>query len=439
MLLPTHPSPTLRLAPKKAPEKQRAHRRGFTLVELMVALTGGLFVSIVVFLLARDGSRFYQRESRVANATFAVMTGFERLRSDIARAGFLTSPNIAKDPLFCGDLNDSAWPALLKSMGSLQVVQGGSPDNATLAGNGLDPDRIILSGSYSSVDQFPIRLIVDDTTSYRIFLQVDSPPMARIGYSTTLSAEQQEVILSSVFGPGRALRIRDRGGGQHFGTIQSVSGGTQPSIQLSRSPMLRFRSGSDTLCGFKGYETGALANVVNFIQYDIRNLATDSNLEGTTAYAPLYSETASGPFDDDRTELVRVELDTSGNPIAGTEELVAEYAVDLAFGLTVAEPNVTGPRVKTLDFADDTIDAYVGAGPYSINRGPHFVRAVRARLSVRSREADRPANIDPSTDPAVAPGLYRIGLGESGTAPFARVRTLQADIALRNQTNVLWP
>ena len=40
---------------------------GFTLVELMVAMTGGLFLSIVVFALSRDASRFYQRESRIAN------------------------------------------------------------------------------------------------------------------------------------------------------------------------------------------------------------------------------------------------------------------------------------------------------------------------------------------------------------------------------------
>ena len=38
-------------------------------MELMVAMTGGLFLSIVVFALSRDASRFYQRESRVANAT----------------------------------------------------------------------------------------------------------------------------------------------------------------------------------------------------------------------------------------------------------------------------------------------------------------------------------------------------------------------------------
>jgi hypothetical protein len=39
----------------------------------------------------------------------------------------------------------------------------------------------------------------------------------------------------------------------------------------------------------------------------------------------------------------------------------------------------------------------------------------------------------------IATGLYRIALGNAGTAaPYARVRTLQADITLHNQMELLW-
>jgi Tfp pilus assembly protein PilW len=72
--------------------------RGFTLVELMVALSGGLFLSAVVFALSRDTTRFYQQETRVASATLAGLVGFERLKSDIQRAGYLSTPNIQTDP-----------------------------------------------------------------------------------------------------------------------------------------------------------------------------------------------------------------------------------------------------------------------------------------------------------------------------------------------------
>ena len=80
----------------------RRGNAGFTLVELMVALTGGLFISLAVFALSRDSGRFYQSETRLANATVGGMLGFERLRTDIARAGFLISPNAVRDPRLCG-------------------------------------------------------------------------------------------------------------------------------------------------------------------------------------------------------------------------------------------------------------------------------------------------------------------------------------------------
>src|SRR3954447_1336006 len=101
--------------------RSRAASAGFTLVELMVAMTGGLFLSIIVFALSRDASRFYQRESRVANATLAGVSGFERLSADVARAGHLVTANIQQDPHVC---NRPATPALLATLRAIQIGDG---------------------------------------------------------------------------------------------------------------------------------------------------------------------------------------------------------------------------------------------------------------------------------------------------------------------------
>ena len=75
----------------------------------MVAITAGLFVAVAAFALAKQGSRFFQQEARVANAQFSATLGFDRLRADISRAGFLTTANIQRDPFVCG--NTAGWPA----------------------------------------------------------------------------------------------------------------------------------------------------------------------------------------------------------------------------------------------------------------------------------------------------------------------------------------
>ncbi len=395
-------------------------RRGFTLIELMVALTGGLVFSVFVFMLARDSSRFYQRESRVADATFGAIAGFQRLRTDIARAGYLSLPNLQRDVSFCGNPIGAGYGAVpgLASLASLRIQVGGSPANVVSTNSGLTPDALFLMGSYASPDQFPIRSVAPRPGGgYDVMLQLTSPAMRRL--------LARDITLASVFMPGRALRIVDQAGGQQFGIIAGPAATeTNPVVVLSAQPGLQFKQGNNG-CGLRGTESGSLVNVVQLIRYDLRSLESESQ------YTPIYSSDDTAP----RTELVRTEMDFVNPAVAlsGTNpELVAEFAVDFKLGLI----GVTNPTTNTTEeipaanipvFAGDTRDA-------GTTSGPGLIRAVRARLSVRTRAADRDA-VDLGPTAGVAPGLYRVdvrGAGES-TPQFARVRTLQADIALRNQ------
>ena len=415
--------------------RHRSTRRGFTLVELMVAVTGGLFISLAVFALASDASRFYRQESRISDANMNALVGFERLRNDIARAGFLSTPNVRRDPRLCGNpIADPSWPAELTRLASLRIEQGGCPPNATLTANGLTPDRLTLSGSYSSVDEFPVWNVQDDGANFNVYLQRNTGPLARLGYNNP--ATNQVDLLNSVFGAGRALRIVDQAGEIQFGTIVGVGGGNTPHVILSRNPILRFRQGAGNVCGLKGNVTGAMVNVVNIVRYDLRNLS------GNPAYAAAYTDAAETQWQADRTELARVELDTTGSPIQGTEELVAELAVDFKLGITVVNNvlNGTDPTLETYVPGDAQIANYTAdvTSLTNPNQGPQRVRSVRVRFSVRSRLPDRDAPIVGASGTPVAPGLYRIGLGAGATTPFARVRTLQADVTLNNQVGTLW-
>ena len=271
--------------------------RGFTLIELLVALTGGLFVSIAVFTLARDASRFYQREGRLAAATLAAVTGFDRLRADIARAGFLTSPNAAGDPLVCS--RGTGGTALMQDIASINIAPGGSPTNTQLAANGRSPDALILAGAYTSVDNFPIAGVENVGTGYLVTLQDDQGAMARLGWAAATNQADRTALLQTVFYPGRALRLIDTEGRQHFGLITGAAadGTGKPQITLGKTPVLQEGDGT-RLCGIKGPEVGGTANVVNFIRYDVRSLAG-------TAYQPLLTASAANAssqlFENNRT------------------------------------------------------------------------------------------------------------------------------------------
>ena len=182
--------------------------RGFTLIELMVAIAGGLAISVAVFALARDATRFYQRESKVGDATLGVLVGFERLRADLARAGFLSSPNLRADPKYCGN-----WNALgsteLGRLASVRIIQDDPAlaNDAVFQNNKRTPDAIVLAGNYQSAEQYPMWGVQGcGTAGQQVFLQPGIGPLARLGY---LTSADQLALLTSLFPRGRALRIAD--------------------------------------------------------------------------------------------------------------------------------------------------------------------------------------------------------------------------------------
>jgi len=422
------------MTPRVSSRPPRAEAAGFTLVELMVAVTGGLFVAVMVFVLARDGARFYQREARVADATLGAALGFERLRADIARAGYLATPNVYdafNRRELCGTVNTAS--ARLAGLAAVEIQpntwQGALPP--ILTANGRSPDTIILSGAYGSVESFAyFEVLFNGGTGYTVYLQTDIGAAARLGLVTgNNDADIQNI--QRLFPAGRGVRVVNQTGEYQFGTIaaSTVAAGV-PTITLTSNSNLPTPLSPQTVpCQFAG--TGMI-NVVNFVRYRIGDLRGDSR------YAPLYND--PNPWDAGRTELIREELDTAGNLIQGSTEIVAEYAVDLKFGVTYVSglgANGDPATMQTIlpgENADTLAALMAPPAANSPATRPQDARAIRARLSVRSREPDRQAPIAPG--PNVAPGFYRMGLGNGATAPYARVRTQQADIALNNQMEI---
>ncbi len=405
--------------------KRLARRRAFTLVELMVAITGGLFVSIIVFTLAKHSANFYQSEQRIGEATLGGMVGFDRLRNDIARASFLSSPNLVDDPRVCGKPAEiPGFPAMLANLTNVVINR-----QATTTPDGRKIDSILLTGSYSSVDSYSLAAFSRTGTGAgpSVFLNENNLAMERLGYDPSAVPAVRKATLAALFRAGRVLRIVDRTGRHYYSVIADVNtdAAGAPEILLRAAPAIILPAFGN-FCALDNCE-GCSVNVVNFIRYDIAKVTS-------AGYAPLYADGgAAAPFDDERTELRRVELDVDGNVVANTEELVAQYAVDLKFGLLVERVTGGVPGLDTIDFDDEAIDSFAGP-PASAT--PELIRGVRVRFAVRSRDADRDTDIDPSSL-GLPNGLYRVGLGPNGTAPFARVRTFQADVVLNNMSSAM--
>jgi len=399
--------------------------RGFTLVELMVALTGGLFLSIVVFALSRNASRFYQREARVANATLAGVAGFARLSNDIAMAGHLSTGNIQADPHVCNRPGPAAPSALYK----LRAITVGS-DPSTYAGSELDPNYadlhpqfVTITGALNVPEEFVTKTVAPGADgAWQIQLDLGTASARRVGLSE-LPAADNGAALSTIFmsgngTTGRVVRLR-KGVQDQYAVVASVSGAAGTAVvNLAPSPALQRTQSGGSQCGISGLGEQMAISVINLVRYDIRSMTADP------AYKALFDASGLGKIDYEsrRAELVRVELDPTGQPIAGTSELVAEYAVDLQFTAWRATSGVDPTPIQAVENLNNNATV------------TQLLRGIQIRLSVRSREPDRESDVATGT----GNGLFRIPLGRGKTAPFARVRTQQGYVPLRNLENSTW-
>src|SRR5678815_2738874 len=101
----------------------------------------------------------------------------------------------------------------------------------------IHPDAIVLAGSYSANEHFPIWNVESKNGKYYVYLQQNTGPLARLGYN---AASNKTALLSGLFGAGRLLRVVDQAGQIQFGVIESVDTGTSPQILLSQAPTLHF-------------------------------------------------------------------------------------------------------------------------------------------------------------------------------------------------------
>lgn len=409
----------------------RQRPRGFTLVELMVAMTGGLFLSIVVFALSRDASRFYQRESRMANATLSGVSGFERLSGDLARAGHLATANITADPRVCNK-PQASWPEALRSLRALVVDSTATSTASTEVGAaGISPRALIIAGALTTPEVLITNSVAAaNGAAWEITLNLATPSAARLGLRPDLTAAASNLaILSSVFlsaGQGRIVRLRDHGMDQYAVVASVAAPPGQAVITLAAAPALIRLAQGGVQCGIDNNGGGMALSVVDLVRYDIRSMVNDAS------YAALFKATGLGtggssalPYESGRAELVRVELNPAGVEIPETREIVAEYAVDLQLGAWGAT-GANNPALQEIPAANIN-------QTYAVTQ---WLRGVHLRFSVRSREADRDADI--SGMGGTSADLYRIPLGPGKTKPFARVRTYQSDIALRNLESSNW-
>jgi prepilin-type N-terminal cleavage/methylation domain-containing protein len=441
---------------------------GFTLVELTVALVAGLIVALGIVGLSKEATRTFHEEVRISAAEATLRTAVDRLRADLQRAAYMSTANITSDIRIAhapGATNvasiNPAMAGILRLAG-IHLLLAGSLTNANSIPRSKDqtpalaPDALEIGGNLTSTEEFEIQSIQNSGNCARLLLSSNSPSMYRINAGVNAgdaAAPELNNIFQPFAGAQFIVRISDDTGRSQFlptcpDGATGIQGG-QPFVAVDITPPGAILTPQLT-GGLGGVSptTGGQAHVnpVQIVRWEIINVSKEP-----AQYQALGGQSLPGTLDPDKYDLVRSYVDAQGNRINGSMEVIAEYAVDLAFAFSVENGAPNNPAIAPamLSFAfDDTTNANqnwaddVSQVPAT---RPQRIRLVRARVATRAAQPDRSLSIAVNT-PTGMPSqnyLYRYCLVKpcdkaDDTPRWARMRTLTTEVAIPNQSQVYW-
>lgn len=382
-----------------------SHRNneGFTLLELLVALTATMLVVSTVYYVGGASQRHFHEQQRIAQTQMSVRMAMEQLRRDVSMAGFLGSPNTMLEQRCLPPLAEMQAVAFENNVGT--IANGGE--------NGSQADRLVLTGNYATGDMYLVRGL--DATGSRLFLQTDWQGFRRSLMDST-GTTVDTARFESVFLPGRKVMIRTQDNYTFYLTINSRDAAT---ASITINPGL-----AGVSCG--GSFAGSAIAPISQIEYTVTPFSS------TAAGASLAAiNAASNMTGDVGSVLLRRELvaDT-GVPIVGSERAVLEFAVDFNIDFIVDQNITRGlpPNLVRVDGSTGPAAAIAGPGTAAANPGPQNLRSLIVRLAARTAEQD-PRFPFVAPVPGEAMTRFRTNPALAGAA---RVRTLQTEILVPN-------
>jgi len=398
---------------------RRAH--GFTLLELMVSLTiGGLAIS-AMYTIGSALVRQYHQQQQAANAMTTLRVALDQVKRDIARAGYMSTPNLIPSG-FPSVGCETGYPqhVPVPGSGALAAISRFTADFCgsdascsnvhadinTNRTNGFTADEIVMFGNYETSSEYPNVQLINTTTvsvgrSAHAY-QTDFTQWWSQGNSTAPDVD----AFRRAFAPGRMLRIRTTGGLQHYAVISGVTdqtGANDARVTFDRAIPAPCVAGTD----------GAWIAPISAIRYYPRN---DPNPPSPNPWGPMAQlvreEVQPG---DKMTPLGLTEPTNNAYTYTNTRVLL-DYLVSFNLGFVVS---TGGGPADVYTPGNDTATAN------TVNTTPERVRAVTIELSARTPQDDR----------ALAPGTCaNLGCFQitANRPAAARVRTLRTEVFIPN-------
>ena len=376
---------------------RRQRRSGFTLVEMMVALTIGAMVIASVYTIGSSAARHFQEQQRVSQLQLSVRLALDRIRRDAGRAGYLGTMNSATD-MPCGPLPAPQIRGVLIQNPS-PAVPAALTTQPGFGGTG-QADRLDITGNFRTGDAYAVQ----QWQSNQLLLNTEHLNYHRSFTANPATAAIDVALFASTFAAGTPIMARL--GGMRFWTTATAANadaiGSRATITTAATPAC--------LGDYPGWgEGGILVAPVSMVRYEILDAPA-----ALTPRVPL----ATGP----NTVLMRTEMNPLTGAILDGPNPILEYAVHFDVD-TIRDITPPGPLPPVLQIQND------GAAALATNNFPGSIRGLRISLAARTPESDPrlSGGIAPLADGT--PRAFQVGIGFAGNA---RVRSAYTEVFLPN-------
>ena len=354
---------------------ERGARRGFSLVELMVALVIASIVMYGVYMLYENSSAAFRVQNQLTDLFQNVRFGAEHLKRDIERVGFLATSNSDVDASVVD--NQAARPLY-----GLIVRRDGEDNPLTdtvhepTINQKIYPTSITLFGDFWSRGAFRVHSV----SGARIEIDGEFYYDENTDGFDTAADMPDSLVLTDWFRVGRLVRWVNSNDEEFYYAVIAFSdtgggpAGNWPVITLNDA----IPQAAPGVPGVTGFGTETEINPVGYLRYRIA--------QDTRADAPA-----------DKYDLIREELSPDDfSVVPRTQLAIAEYAVDLQFyDFVFDEGTHDVPRLNQISdgSAYPNVERVVSLGGTGrlgdvANPVPHRLRALTFKLSVRTPDED---------------------------------------------------
>ncbi|MBX7193257.1 MAG: prepilin-type N-terminal cleavage/methylation domain-containing protein [Sandaracinaceae bacterium] len=394
-------------APRARLRASRA-RAGFTLVEMMIALTIGAMVIATVYTIGSSAARHFQEQQRISQVQLSVRLALDRIRRDIARAGFQATMNSALDAT-CGPPPGTQIRGLLLQDRASAAAFAGMVDAAAVQG-----DRVLITGNFRTGDSYVVR----EWSGNQMRLGTNF-----LGYRRSFAAQPMvddsidTALVAQTFSPGTALMARLGGGMRVWTAVSTVTatsvGGTAGSATITTTSALPSCPGA---VGLEGWAQGGVTVApITQVRYEIVNATTLPAL----GLAPRNANVTGA-----NTVLTRTELNPTTGAIIDGPLPILEYAVHFDVDVFSDVSIATNPsRVQIFDDA---------AAATETQLRPGNIRGARISLAARTSEQDSHLT---QAVPALGDGTPRVFRVFGDRDGAARVRSAYTEVFIPNSSS----